>query len=55
MPLVVVPVAENAAARLSVIEDEPAKITVESLIADGIERAMAVYNGIDLREEKKDN
>ena len=36
-------------------EDIAAK-AVESLIADGIEKAMAGYNGIDLREdESKDN
>jgi peptidyl-tRNA hydrolase len=29
---------------------------VESLLSDGIEKAMAAYNGIDLREgEQKDN
>ena len=28
---------------------------VETLIAGGIEKAMAEYNGIDLRQEKKDN
>ena len=27
---------------------------VESLVREGIEKAMAVYNGIDLREEEKD-
>jgi PTH1 family peptidyl-tRNA hydrolase len=28
---------------------------VETLIADGIDKAMAEYNGVDLREEAKDN
>src|SRR6185503_12521220 len=28
---------------------------VETLIAEGIEKAMADYNGIDLREQDKDN
>jgi peptidyl-tRNA hydrolase, PTH1 family len=28
---------------------------VETLIADGIDKAMAGYNGVDLREEAKDN
>lgn len=27
---------------------------VETLVAEGIEKAMAAYNGLDLREEKKD-
>ena len=27
---------------------------VETLVSEGIEKAMAVYNGIDLREEEKD-
>jgi PTH1 family peptidyl-tRNA hydrolase len=28
---------------------------VETMIADGLERAMAEYNGVDLREELKDS
>jgi peptidyl-tRNA hydrolase, PTH1 family len=32
-----------------------AERAVETLVADGIEKAMAVYNGIDLREEEKDS
>jgi peptidyl-tRNA hydrolase, PTH1 family len=36
--------------------EEIAARAVESLLADGIEKAMAAYNGIDLREEEqKDN
>jgi peptidyl-tRNA hydrolase, PTH1 family len=31
-----------------------AEKAVETLVADGIEKAMAAYNGIDLREEEKD-
>ena len=35
--------------------EELAVQAVETLIAVGIEQAMAEYNGIDLREELKDN
>jgi len=35
--------------------EEVAGKAVEALVADGIEKAMAVYNGIDLREEEKDS
>jgi PTH1 family peptidyl-tRNA hydrolase len=35
--------------------EEIAVRAVETLVADGIEKAMAVYNGIDLREEEKDS
>jgi peptidyl-tRNA hydrolase, PTH1 family len=35
--------------------EELASRAVETLITGGIERAMAEYNGIDLREESKDN
>ena len=31
-----------------------AEKAVETLVAEGIEKAMAAYNGIDLREEEKD-
>jgi len=35
--------------------EEIAARAVETLVADGIEKAMAAYNGIDLREEEKDS
>ena len=46
-------VANNDSELLSKTEETAAR-AVESLISDGIEKAMAAYNGIDLRE-KKDN
>jgi hypothetical protein len=36
------------------VEDIAAR-AVETLVESGIEKAMARYNGIDLREEAKDN
>ena len=48
-------VAKADRALLDQAEDIAVK-AVETLIADGIEKAMAAYNGIDLREEEqKDN
>ena len=35
--------------------EEIAGKAVETLLADGIEKAMAAYNGIDLRKEEKDS
>ena len=40
---------------LLVQAEEIAAKAVETLVADGIEKAMAAYNGIDLREEEKDS
>jgi len=40
---------------LLVQAEEIAAKAVDTLIADGIEKAMAAYNGIDLREEEKDS
>ena len=48
------PVAKGDRDLLSQAE-EIAVRAVETLVADGIEKAMAVYNGIDLREEEKES
>jgi len=48
------PVAKADRDLLVQAEEISAK-AVETLIADGIEKAMAAYNGIDLREEEKDS
>ena len=45
----------NRDQRLLAQSEEIAANAVETLIAEGIEKAMAVYNGIDLREEEKDS
>jgi PTH1 family peptidyl-tRNA hydrolase len=47
-------VAKSDRALLDQAEEVAAK-AVESLVADGIEKAMAAYNGVDLREAEKDN
>ncbi len=35
--------------------EEIAEKAVETLVGEGIEKAMAAYNGVDLREEEKDS
>jgi len=40
---------------LLVQAEEIAEKAVETLIAEGVEKAMAAFNGIDLREEEKDS
>jgi PTH1 family peptidyl-tRNA hydrolase len=47
-------VAKSDRSLLDQTEDLAVK-AVETLIADGLERAMAEYNGVDLREELKDS
>src|ERR1044071_9890499 len=46
LPLVVVPVAEDSSARLRVIEDEPAKIAVEGLIAEARRNEVVIVREI---------
>jgi PTH1 family peptidyl-tRNA hydrolase len=48
------PVSKTDRDLLSQVEEIAVK-AVETLVADGIEKAMAAYNGIDLREEEKDS
>jgi PTH1 family peptidyl-tRNA hydrolase len=47
-------VSKRARVLLDQVEDIAAR-AVETLVESGIEKAMARYNGIDLREEAKDN
>ena len=47
-------VAKSDRSLLDQAEDLAVK-AVETLIADGLEKAMAEYNGVDLREELKDS